>query len=387
MPFDMYITAIKKKHTALFGDGNKIIVRSPGRINLIGEHTDYNDGFVFPAAINKAIWFVASGNNKNLFRFFSFDFNEYFEISVAGLSKSEVAWANYLLGMAAQFVTKGYSLSGVDVVFGGDIPVGAGLSSSAAVETGFAMVLNQLFGFNETKLDMVMMAQKAEHDYAGVMCGIMDQFAVVFGLQNRALKLDCRTLDYEYADINLEGYKIILIDTKVKHALASSAYNQRRVECETGVSILKKENPEIRALRDVSMEMLRKHQHEMSETVYRRCSYVVKENSRVLEAFSALNSGNLKQFGALMFKTHEGLRDDYEVSCNELDTLFNFARTFDGVIGSRMMGGGFGGCTINLVESDKVERFKSEISNYYQKTTGKVPGIYEVEVTDGTRIL
>ena len=384
----MDISALRKKHTSLFGNsGNKIAVRSPGRINLIGEHTDYNDGFVFPASINKSIWFVASRNHKKLFRFFAIDFDEYFEIPVAELSKSEVAWANYLLGMAAQFVTKGHSLSGVDVVFGGDIPVGAGLSSSAAVETGFALALNQLFGFNETKLEMVKMAQKAEHEFAGVMCGIMDQFAVVFGLQNRALKLDCRTLDYEYADIHLEGYKMILVDTKVKHALASSAYNQRRVECETGVSILKKENPEIKALRDVSVEMLRKYQHEMSETVYRHCSYVVRENSRVLEAFSALNSGNLKQFGALMFKTHEGLRDDYEVSCNELDTLFNFARNFDGVIGSRMMGGGFGGCTLNLVESDKVERFKSEISNYYQKTTGEVPGIYEVEVTDGTRIL
>jgi len=384
----MDISALRKKHTSLFGNsGNKIVVRSPGRINLIGEHTDYNDGFVFPASINKSIWFVASRNHKKLFRFFAIDFDEYFEIPVAELSKSEVAWANYLLGMAAQFVTKGHSLSGVDVVFGGDIPVGAGLSSSAAVETGFALALNQLFGFNETKLEMVKMAQKAEHEFAGVMCGIMDQFAIVFGLQNRALKLDCRTLDYEYADIHLEGFKMILVDTKVKHALASSAYNQRRVECETGVSILKKENPEIKALRDVSMEMLRKYQHKMSETVYRRCSYVVRENSRVLEAFSALNSGNLKQFGALMFKTHEGLRDDYEVSCNELDTLFNFARNFDGVIGSRMMGGGFGGCTLNLVESDKVERFKSEISNYYQKTTGEVPGIYEVEVTDGTKVI
>ena len=379
--------SLQKKHQELFGNGNPIIIRSPGRINLIGEHTDYNDGFVFPAAIDKAIWFTASKNNKGLFRFYSFDYSEGFEMRVEDLSKSNVTWANYLLGVADQFKQKGYRLEGVDVVFGGDIPIGAGLSSSAAVENGFALVLNELFGFDEPKPEMVKMAQKAEHEYAGVMCGIMDQFAIMFGKKQQAIKLDCRTLDYQYANIDLTGYQIILVDTKVKHSLASSAYNQRRQECETGVSILKKYNPSITALRDVETGFLNEHKNEMDDTVYRRCKYVVEENNRVMEAFDALQQGDLKRLGALMMKTHEGLRDEYEVSCKELDILFDFAQHFPGVIGSRMMGGGFGGCTINLVENQKANLFKQEISNHYQKETGISPAIYEVEITDGTKVM
>ncbi len=383
----MNLSDIRKKHASLFGEGGKITVRSPGRINLIGEHTDYNDGFVFPAAIDKAIWFTASKNNRGLFRFYAGDYSEGFEMKVEDLSKSNVAWANYLLGVAHQFKQKGYQLEGVDVVFGGDIPIGAGLSSSAAVENGFALVLNTLFGFDEPKMEMVKMAQKAEHEYAGVMCGIMDQFAIMFGKKQQAIKLDCRTLDYEYANIDLTGYQIILVDTKVKHSLASSAYNQRRQECETGVSILKKYNPSITALRNVETWFLKAHENEMDDTVYRRCKYVVEENNRVTEAFNSLQQGDLKKLGALMMETHQGLRDEYEVSCKELDILFDFARHFAGVIGSRMMGGGFGGCTINLVENQKANLFKQEISNHYQKETGISPAIYKVEITDGTRVM
>ncbi len=383
----MEITALQKKHIELFGNSNPLTVRSPGRINLIGEHTDYNDGFVFPAAIDKAIWFTASKNDKGLFRFFSMDYSQSFEMKANDLSISNVAWANYLLGVANQFKKKGYQLSGVDVVFGGDIPIGAGLSSSAAVETGFAMVLNNLFGFGEPNMEMVKMAQKAEHEYAGVMCGIMDQFAIVFGKKQQAIKLDCRTLDYEYANLNLTGYQIILVDTKVKHSLTSSAYNQRRQECETGVKILKNYNPDISALRDVEMALLREHKNEMEETVYRRCKYVIEENNRVTEAFEALHQGNIRWLGELMMETHTGLRNDFEVSCEELDVLFDFAKDFYGVIGSRMMGGGFGGCTINIVAQSETERFASEITKHYKQTTGNKPSVYKVTIEDGTGVV
>jgi len=380
----MNTSSIRQKHKELFGIKEPLLVRSPGRINLIGEHTDYNDGFVFPAAIDKAIWFTASRNDKKLFRFFSFDFDEYFELPVDELSISKVSWANYLLGVADQYKKRGHSLSGVDVVFGGDIPVGAGLSSSAAVENGFALVLNKLFDFQESKIEMVKMAQKAEHEYAGVMCGIMDQFAIMFGKKQQAIRLDCRTLDYEYANINLTGYQIVLCDTKVKHSLVSSAYNQRRKECESGVNLLKQYKPEITALRDADPDLLNKHKAEMDEVVYRRCKYVVEENLRVMEAFKALTQGNIAKLGALMTETHKGLRDDFEVSCKELDILFDFAQSFDGVIGSRMMGGGFGGCTINIVENDKAEAFKNGATKHYKQTTGNTPSIYDVKIMEGT---
>ncbi len=379
--------ALQKKHNELFGNSEPLIVRSPGRINLIGEHTDYNDGFVFPAAIDKAIWFTASKNDKGLFRFYSMNYSQSFEMKVDDLSKSNIAWANYLLGVAEQFKKRGYQLGGVDVVFGGDIPIGAGLSSSAAVETGFAMILNELFGYGEPNMEMVKMAQKAEHEYAGVMCGIMDQFAIVFGKKQQAIKLDCRTLDFEYANLNLEGYQIILVDTKVKHSLASSAYNQRRQECEAGVKILKKYNPDIIALRDVPSDLLHEHKNEMEGAVYRRCKYVVEENKRVSEAFVALHQGNIRRLGELMMETHAGLRDDFEVSCNELDILFDFAQSFNGVIGSRMMGGGFGGCTINIVAQSEVEQFKLEITKHYEQTTGNKAAVYEVSVMDGTGVV
>ncbi len=378
------IELIKSKHLNLFGKKEAIAVRSPGRINLIGEHTDYNDGFVFPAAINKAIYFTASENDKGLFRFYSIDLDEDFEMEVSKLSKSNTVWANYLLGVADQFIKSGCNIRGIDCVFGGDIPIGAGLSSSAAIETGFAMVLNDLFGCNKTKLDMVKMAQKAEHEYAGVMCGIMDQFATMYGRSDSAIKLDCRTLEYEYAAIDLKDYKIVLCDTKVKHSLASSEYNMRRKECEMGVQILKKYNNSISALRDVDLNFLESHKEEFDPTVFKRCKYVIEENKRVIEAFKTLNDNNIVGFGKLMFQSHKGLRDEYEVSCRELDILVEIARSSDEVIGARMMGGGFGGCTINIVKKEETESFSQKIIVEYKKATGIIPEIYIVRIVDGT---
>ncbi len=362
-------------------------IKSPGRINLMGEHTDYNDGFVFPAAIDKAIYFAVAPNKIRKFRFYAYDLQEHFELDIDKLAMTETAWANYLLGVYAQFKKVGYSLEGVDCVFGSDIPMGAGLSSSAAIENGFAMALNYIFDTKADKLDLVKMAQKAEHEYAGVQCGIMDQFASMYGKKNHALKLDCRTLDFDYVNIDLKGYDFVLCDTKVKHELASSEYNSRRRECETGVNILNQYDTNIRALRDVSIELLEQHKAEFDPVVYKRCLYVVKENNRVESAFFALQNNDVQRFGELMYQSHEGLRDEYEVSCSELDLLYDIARNSEDVAGARMMGGGFGGCTINIVKKEKIKSFSTDINKAYQKATGKFPEIMVVKIDDGTNII
>lgn len=383
----MQIEDLHKKHHETFGLQKTVSVCSPGRINLIGEHTDYNDGFVFPAAINKEICFVASKNNKGLFRFFSVDYNEFFEMEITHLAKSNTHWANYLLGVAAQFIKTGDHIGGIDCVFGGNIPIGAGLSSSAAIETGFALIVDQLYNCKKSKMQQVKMSQKAEHEYAGVMCGIMDQMAIVFGKANSAIKLDCRSLEFDYANFHLLDYNIVLCDTKVKHSLASSEYNTRRRECEQGVDILKKQQPRISALRDVDLNFLHKHKKEMPKVIYKRCKYVVEENIRVNQAFAALQTGDIKQLGELMHKSHLGLKNDFEVSCIELDILEETARKLDEVIGARMMGGGFGGCTINLVEKEGTETFLRKIQQTYKSKTGIDMDFYIVQIADGTRII
>ena len=377
---------IVKKYKELFKE-EPMLIRSPGRINLIGEHTDYNDGFVFPAAIDKEIHFAVAKNDVNMFRFYAVDLEESFELKVEDLKRTETSWANYLLGVAAQFKKAGFALTGIDCVFGGDIPLGAGLSSSAAIENGFAFALKELLNAPVTKIQMIKMAQKAEHEYAGVMCGIMDQFASMTGKKDHAMKLDCRSLEYEYANIDLHDYTILLCNTNVKHELASSEYNTRRKECETGVKILQEYDNNITALRDVSLEFLKQHKNEFDPVVYKRCLYVVKENLRVEEAFSALAKNDIKALGDLMYQSHEGLRDDYEVSCKELDQLFDLAQKSDDVIGSRMMGGGFGGCTINIVKKEKVSSFKEDVIREYYNVKDIEPEIYAVKITDGTGLI
>jgi galactokinase len=383
MTIDLIISAFNKQ----FNDTPTIVVRSPGRINIIGEHTDYNDGFVFPAAIDKEIMFAAKRNSNKVFRFYSVDFKEKYEVKIRDLEKSEIQWANYLLGVADQFQKAGYELQGIDIAFGGNIPVGAGLSSSAAVETGFARILNELFDYGVKPVEMVKMAQKAEHEYAGVMCGIMDQFVIVHGEADKAVKLDCRSLEYEYAPLVLNDYQIILCDTKVKHALASSEYNTRRKECETAVKMLQRYNIKIKALRDVTQELLKEHRYELDEKVYRRAKYIVDENERVEKAFKALRNNNIEKLGNLMYETHIGLRDYYEVSCDELDILFDIAYNCEDVIGARMMGGGFGGCTINIVRKNGIDKFIDKVSKEYEKLTGQKPEFYKVKISDGTSVL
>jgi len=377
---------ISLKFKELFGK-EPMIVRSPGRVNLIGEHTDYNDGFVLPAAIDKEVVFAVAKNNTSECRLFAFDIDQSYTFSLSELAKSNKGWPNYLMGVVDQAIKAGKTIGGFDCVFGGNIPLGAGLSSSAAIECAMAFSLNELFDLGFSKFEMVKISQKAENEFVGVKCGIMDQFASMFGQKNKVIKLDCRTLDYEYFTFDMTGIKIVLCDTQVKHSLASSEYNTRRMECEQAVLALQKYDPSIKALRDATMETLNQRRGELGELVYKRAKYVVEENQRVADACEALNRNDHKKFGELMYLSHEGLSKEYEVSCRELDFLVEETREDDNVLGARMMGGGFGGCTINLVKEDYVEAFIQKMTNAYKKSLGLTLKVYTDSIANGTSVV
>lgn len=364
-----------------------VVVRSPGRVNLIGEHTDYNEGFVLPAAINKEIFFAVAPNGTNTFRAHAFDLEQQSEFELANVHRINIGWANYLLGVVAQFQKAGYKVKGFDLVYGGNVPIGAGLSSSAAVECGLAYALNYLFAYGIDKFTMVQMAQKAEHEYAGVMCGIMDQFASMFGKYNHVVKLDCRSLEYQYYPFDMQDYRLVLCDTQVKHSLASSEYNTRRQECETGVALLQKYYPEVNSLRDATLQMLEQHRAEFDPVVYKRCRYVVAENGRVEEACADLERGDLEAFGQKMYASHQGLQHEYDVSCAELDFLADLARQHKAVLGARMMGGGFGGCTINLVKWAELDAFTKEMTDAYLQKFGVTLKTYVAQMVDGSSLV
>jgi len=368
--------------------GEPLLVRSPARINLIGEHTDYNDGFVMPAAIDKEIVFAMAPSNDGISRIFSMNFQEQLSIDLHDTNKvKHPKWLNYLMGIIHQLKERGLKLKPFNCVVGGNIPAGSGLSSSAAFECGFVFALDRLNNLNLEKLDMIKLAQWSEHHYAGVKCGIMDQFASMMGKSEHVFVLDCRSLVYHYFPITLKDYTIVLLDSSVKHSLADSEYNTRRKECEQGVAILQKYYPTIESLRDVTPAMLKEKQAYLPAVVYKRCSYIVSEIARVQEASQDLEKGDIVQFGKKMYETHDGLSKLYEVSCKELDFLAAQAVNFDGVVGARMMGGGFGGCTINIVRNDKVEPFiKQTRQNYYNSFNIELPS-YIVEIKDGTSII
>jgi len=377
---------IQSKFTELF-DKKPIVVKSPGRINLIGEHTDYNEGFVLPAAIDKEIVIAIQKNGSQECRLFSHDFHESLTFDLDDFERMNGGWGNYVMGVVAQLQKAGYELEGFDLVFGGDVPVGAGLSSSAALENGVCLALSELFGLGLERLAMLKYAQKAEHEFAGVQCGIMDQFASMMGKDNHAIRLDCRSLEFNYFPIELGNYQIILCDTQVKHSLADSAYNDRRRECHEGVEAIQKYHPSVQSLRDVTVDMLDEVKADVSEVVYTRCKYVIEENERLLKGCELLEQGDIKGFGQQMYGSHDGLSKMYEVSCKELDFLADFAKSKETVAGARMMGGGFGGCTINLVEKAHKATFEKEVAAAYKDEFGTDLQIYEVAVTDGTRVM
>jgi galactokinase len=378
---------IAKKFKDLYGT-DPLIVRSPGRINIIGEHTDYNNGFVLPASIDKAAYLAIALRDDDEIHLKAEDLNETFSISIKDLkSVGDISWPNYILGSVAQFIKKGIPLKGFNAILTSDVPIGAGLSSSAAVECATTFALNELFKTNLDRVEMVKMSQKAEHEYAGVMCGIMDQFASMMGKKDHVIKLDCYSLEYEYVPFNLEGIKILLLDTNVKHSLASSEYNTRRKECAEAVEWIKAHEPNVNSLRDVTEAMLDKYVLPKDTMIDRRSRFVVQEINRLQKACDDLRKGDIQSMGKKMFATHDGLSEMYEVSCGELDYLINFVRNNDAVIGARMMGGGFGGCTINLVKEDAIPGLIKDVSAQYEKHSGKKLSAYVVSISDGTEII
>lgn len=364
-----------------------LIVKSPGRINLIGEHTDYNDGFVLPASIDKYAYVALQKRDDEKISLYSIDFDEQHQATLNELSSPGKHWPVYILGVVDQLYQAGFSINGFNLVVCGTVPIGAGMSSSAAVECATIFALNELFGLGISKLEMVKMAQKAEHKFAGVKCGIMDQFASMFGRSNQLILLDCRSLEFEYIPFLMKGIKIILLDTNVKHSLASSAYNERRLQCEKGVELIQQIYPQVKSLRDANKEMLDKYVLPVDEVVYQRCKYVVEEIGRTTGACYDLKNDDIISFGKKMFETHEGLSTLYEVSCAELDFLINQVKNNPDVLGARMMGGGFGGCTINLVKEEGVLNLIENISIAYEKEIGKKLNPYHVAVQDGTSIV
>jgi galactokinase len=364
-----------------------ILAYSPGRINLIGEHTDYNQGFVLPAAIDKKMIVAIAANQSRQGRIYSMDFEEEFAFDLDSFGPKKGHWATYVMGVAAQLQQAGYPVKGFDMVFGGDIPVGAGLSSSAALECAVGFALDSLFAFDISQHSLIHYAQKAEHLFAGVQCGIMDQFASVMGKKNHVIRLDCSDLSYEYCPLNLGPYQILLIDTQVKHALADSAYNRRRNECTEIVLIAQQNYIGVKSLRDLRLKDLEALKPYLDQEVLWRGEYVIEENTRVIEASNALKEGNIKRVGELMYASHDGLSKKYDVSCAELDFLVNETKPLDYVIGSRMMGGGFGGCTINIIEKAKLHIFQEKISSSFEAQFGISPKFYDVAIEDGTVLL
>ncbi|MEX2336405.1 MAG: galactokinase [Fulvivirga sp.] len=380
----MTIERVKEKFEEMYAV-SPLLVRSPGRINLIGEHTDYNDGFVLPAAIDKEIFFAVEKNGTDKHSVYSVNFDEHKSFSNSALVPVEGdEWINYFIGAVKVLEDISAKVSGVNCVLGGNIPTGGGLSSSAALTCGFIFALNKLFDLNLDRVQISQLARKVEHDFAGVQCGIMDQYANLFSQENSLLFINCGTMKFEPIPVNFEGVDIVLCDTRVKHSLASSAYNERLRECQEGLEVLKQVNGDLKSLSDASIKELDQVKDQLSSTVYKRCAYVLRENARVKDAVQAIHDNDLRKLGALLYESHEGLKNNYAVSCRELDILVDFTKDKEGVLGSRMMGGGFGGATINLVDARYTEEFMKEIDQYYFEKTGVRPNLFRTNICPGT---
>ncbi|MBO5849363.1 MAG: galactokinase [Bacteroidales bacterium] len=374
---------IEEKFKSLFGN-DYMVYTSPGRVNLIGEHTDYNGGFVFPGAIDKGIYAVINPNGTDKVRAYSLDYSQQTEFGMNEEDAPQESWARYIFGVCREMKKRGFEPKGFDTVFVGDVPLGAGMSSSAALESTFANALNEIFNLNIDRFELARIGQSTEHNYCGVKCGIMDQFASVFGKKGHLMRLNCATMEFEYFPFNPEGYKVVLLDTVVKHELASSAYNKRRESCENACAHIKANHPEVNFLSDATMAMLDEVKAEISEEDYMRAVYVIGEKQRVLDVCAALEKGDYETVGDRMFGTHYGMSKEYEVSCEELDFLNDIAKQC-GVTGSRVMGGGFGGCTINLVKEDLYDNFIATAKKEYLVKYNREPKVYDVVISDGAR--
>ena len=378
---------IQEKFRTLYGRDGEVFA-SAGRINLIGEHTDYNGGYVFPGAIDKGIMAEIALNGTDKVRAFSLDYDEYVEFGLREEDKPEQAWARYIFGVCRETIKRGGKVAGFDTVFAGDVPLGAGLSSSAALESTFAFAINELNANGIDKFELAKIGQSTEHNYCGVKCGIMDQFASCFGKAGCLIRLNCKTLEYKYFPFDPEsaGYKLVLLDSCVKHELASSAYNKRRASCENAAAAIRKNHPDVEFLSDAKRVWLEEVRAEIPEEDFLRAEYVIGEVQRVLDVCDALERGDYETAGEMMYQTHFGMSKLYEVSCEELDFLNKLARKMD-VSGSRVMGGGFGGCTINLVKKELYEPFVAAAVEQFTEKFGHAPKVYDVVISDGARKL
>lgn len=382
------MSQVSAKFQEYFHHAPSLLVNSPGRINLIGEHIDYNDGFVLPASINKSIEIAISANTENdVCTLLATDFGQSFQFRLHTLEHSTLGWPDYVLGVIQQIQLLGGALQPFQCAFGGNIPTGAGLSSSAALECGVAFALNELFGLGLSRLQIVQLSKLAENQFVGVNCGIMDQFASTFGKANSVIKLDCQSLDYQYVPFLAPNYDIVLCDTAVKHSLGSSAYNTRRQECDNAYALLKEKFPAIQSYRDVTLSQVEAVKDLLPADTIKRATYVVQEIARVQLACELLAKDDIEGFGQLMFATHDGLSKLFEVSCDELDFLKAYAVQSNLSDGSRMMGGGFGGCTINLIKKQNTQQFIQEISAAYEAQYNIPLNSYVVAITDGTSII
>ena len=379
---------VKSLFVENFGYTPHIVAKSPGRINLIGEHTDYNLGFVLPAAIDKAAYVAIARRDDQLVRLFAKDLGEHYQVDINLLPENPGHWSAYVLGVVDQLQKLGKTLSGFDLVLTCDVPTGAGMSSSAAVECATALALNALFELQLERLDLVRLAQKAENEFVGVKCGIMDMFASVMGKDAQVIQLDCRDLSYQYFPLNLGDYKIVLFDTGVKHSLAGGEYNLRRQQCEQGVAVLKDRFPEVNSLRDATIAMMdEQFRTSVSPTVYNRCLYVIEENLRLEAGCTLLLQNDIHGFGKQMHGSHKGLSELYEVSCKELDFLVDLSKEEEAIAGARMMGGGFGGCTINLIESSAIDAIYERFSKQYQSIMGRELAMYVTVPSEGSQLI
>ena len=368
-----------------FQNKPEYIFLSPGRINIIGEHVDYNDGFVLPAAINKYVCIAISANKNSECKIIAKDLNETFEFNLQdNLVPKQTMWINYILGVLQQLKERKQFSNGFNAVFSSTIPIGSGLSSSAAVECGFAFALNKMFNLDFSKKEIALIGQKSEHTFVGVNCGIMDQFASVFGKKNYVIKLDCNTLEYEYRKADFKKYSLLLLDSNVKHTHLTSGYNDRRNEVEQGLAVIINHFPEVKTFRNCTVENVNSIKNELGETIFKRCHFVVKEIQRVQDAVVALSNSDFIKLGNLMTETHHGLSKEYEVSCDEIDFLVNAVANETSVLGARMMGGGFGGCSINLVEKGSEKDLISKISAQYRSKFRIELKSYKVKISKGT---
>lgn len=375
-------TVVKQRYQDLFGEPYSLYF-SPGRINIIGEHTDYNGGFVLPGAVDKGMLVAIKPNGTTQISAFSIDLNE---SAVFGLEQGDAptqGWARYIFGVCREIIKRGGHIGGFNTVFSGDVPLGAGMSSSAALESAYAYALNDLFDLHFDKKTLVKIGQMTEHNYVGVNCGIMDQFASIFGKKGHLIKLDCSNMEFEYIPFNPIGYKVFLVDSVVKHALVGSPYNERRLSCERAALAIAKRHPGVEFMCKATMEQLNEVKGEISQEDFMRAEYAVGEAVRLQTACKAMTDGDYETAGQMMFATHWGMSKLYEVSCQELDFLVTMAQEY-GVTGSRIMGGGFGGCTINLIKQELYDGFIAQVVPAFKAQYGHEPKIYEVVIGDGS---